>query len=188
MSLKLYYHPLSSFCHKVLIALYEAGIAFEPIFVDLGDEKSSASFRALWPIVKFPLLRDEARNCTVPESTVIITYLDTHYAGGTRLLPADMDQAWQVQMWDRFYDHYVHHPMQKVVGDNLRPADKRDPFGVAQENADRQGVRCGRSGDAVEDLGRRRRFQLGRLRRGSGAVLRKHGHALRQDAQKSRGL
>ena len=132
MSLKLYYHPLSSFCHKVLIALYEAGIAFEPISVDLGDEKSSAPFRALWPIAKFPLLRDEARNCTVPESTVIITYLDTHYAGGTRLLPADMDQAWQVQMWDRFYDHYVHHPMQKVVGDNLRPGDKRDPFGVAQ--------------------------------------------------------
>ena len=48
------------------------------------------------------------------------------------MLPADVDQAWQVQMWDRFYDHYVHHPMQKVVGDNLRPADKRDPFGVAQ--------------------------------------------------------
>ncbi len=132
MSLKLYYHPLSSFCHKALIALYEARIPFEPIFVDLGDEKSSAALRAFWPIAKFPLLRDEARNRTVPESTIIITYLDAHYAGGTRFIPANADEAWQVQMWDRFYDLYVHHAMQKAVGDNLRPADRRDPFGVEQ--------------------------------------------------------
>ena len=135
MSLKLYFHPLSSFCHKVLIALYEAGIPFEPIFIDLGEEKSSAVLRALWPIAKFPVLRDEARNCTVPESTVIITYLDAHYTSGTRFLPADVDKAWQVQMWDRFYDHYVHHPMQKAVGDNLRPPDQRDPFGVEEAKA-----------------------------------------------------
>jgi glutathione S-transferase len=135
MSLKLYFHPLSSFCHKALIALYEAGIPFEPILVNLGDEQSSAALRALWPIAKFPLLRDEARDCTVPESTVIISYLDAHYAGGTRFVPADVDKAWQVQMWDRFYDHYVHLPMQKVVGDKLRPAGQRDPFGVQQAQA-----------------------------------------------------
>ncbi len=134
MSLKLYYHPLSSFCHKVLIALYEANIPFEKIFVDLGDEKSSAPFKALWPIGKFPLLRDEARDCTIPESTIIINYLDAHYAA-SRFVPADADRAWQVQFWDRFYDHYVHYPLQKVVGDNLRPADKRDPLGVEQAKA-----------------------------------------------------
>jgi glutathione S-transferase len=131
MSLKLYYHPLSSFCHKVLIALYEANIPFETIFVDLGDEKSSAPFKALWPIGKFPVLRDEARDCTVPESSVIIDYLDAYYAHG-RFVPADAGEAWQVRLWDRFYDHYVHYPMQKVVGDNLRPADKRDPLGLEQ--------------------------------------------------------
>jgi glutathione S-transferase len=132
MSLKLYYHPLSSFCHKALIALYEAGIPFEPILVDPRDEASSAPLRALWPIAKFPLLRDEARNCTVPESTTIIMYLDAHYAKGTRLISADADQAWQVNMWDRIYDHYIHLPMQKAVGDNFRPADKRDAVGVEQ--------------------------------------------------------
>jgi len=131
MSLKLYYHPLSSFCHKVLIALYEANIPFEAIFVDLGDEKSSAAFKALWPIGKFPVLRDEARSCTVPESTVIIEYLDAFYAG-SRFVPVDGGAAWQTRLWDRFYDHYIHYPMQKAVGDNLRPADKRDPFGVEQ--------------------------------------------------------
>jgi glutathione S-transferase len=78
MTLKLYFHPLASYCHKVLIALYEHDIAFEAILVDLGDEKSSAEFRALWPLAKFPVLRDEARNCTVAKSTVIIEYLDAY--------------------------------------------------------------------------------------------------------------
>ncbi len=58
MPLKLYLHPLASFCHKALIALYENGIAFEPIIVDLRDEVSSAAFRAVWPMAKMPVLRD----------------------------------------------------------------------------------------------------------------------------------
>ena len=130
MSLKLYYHPLSSFCHKALIALYEGGISFEPILVDLSSEASAAALRALWPVGKFPVLRDETRGHTVAEATVIIEYLDTHY--GTKLLPAGADQAWQARLWDRFYDLHLHTQMQKVVGDNLRPADAKDPFGVEQ--------------------------------------------------------
>ncbi len=132
MSLKLYYHPLSSFCQKALIALYEKDVAFEPVFVDLGDEKSSATLRALWPVGKFPVLRDEARGETVAEATVIIEYLDIHHADAEKMLPADPDDAWQVRMWDRFYDLYVHTQMQKVVGDNMRPAGARDPLGVEQ--------------------------------------------------------
>ena len=130
MALQLYYHPLASFCHKVLIALYEGSIAFKPIIVDLGDEESAARFRAVWPIAKMPVLRDEARGHTVAESTIIIEYLDLHYPAAARLLPADPDRAWQARMWDRFYDHYVQEPMQKIVGDRLRPADSYDPFGV----------------------------------------------------------
>jgi glutathione S-transferase len=132
MSLKLYYHPLSSFCHKALIALYEGDIAFEPVFVDLSDEKSSAPLRALWPIAKFPVLHDETRNHTVAEATVIIEYLDAFYCGGGRFVPADAKLAWQARMWDRFYDLYVHIPLQTIVGDRLRPADARDAFGVEQ--------------------------------------------------------
>jgi glutathione S-transferase len=79
-----------------------------------------------------PVLRDVGRNCTVAESSVIIEYLDAHYPGETRLLPADADQAWQARMWDRFYDHYVQEPMQKIVGDRLRPAGRSDSFGVEQ--------------------------------------------------------
>jgi glutathione S-transferase len=96
MTLKLYFHPLASYCHKVLIALHD--IAFEPILVDLGDEKSSAEFRALWPLAKFPVMRDETRNCTVAESTVIIEYLDAYHPAGTPFVPAHGDLAWQTRM------------------------------------------------------------------------------------------
>ena len=135
MSLKLYFHPLASFCHKALIALYENGITFEPAIVDLGDEASSAAFRAIWPMAKMPVLRDDARDCTVAESTIVVEYLDTHYPGATRLVPADPDAAWQTRMWDRFFDGYVQQPMQKIVADRLRPAGSSDAFGVEQARA-----------------------------------------------------
>jgi len=135
MALELYFHPLASFCHKALIALYENGTPFEPIVVDLGNEASSAAFRALWPMAKMPVLRDEARDCTVAESTIVVEYLDMHYPGATRFVPADSDAAWQTRMWDRFFDHYIQHPMQKIVTDRLRSAGMSDALGVEEAKA-----------------------------------------------------
>jgi len=132
MSLTLYFHPLASFCHKALIALYENDIPFKPVIVDLGNADSSAAFGKVWPMAKMPVLRDDKRDCTVAESTIVIEYLDTYYPGATRFLPNDPDRAWQTRMWDRFYDNYVQEPMQKIVTDRLRPAGKNDVFGVKQ--------------------------------------------------------
>ena len=138
MSLTLYFHPLSSFCQKVLIALYENGTPFEPRIVDLSNATAAAEFKKIWPIGKFPVLRDTAMDRTVPESSIIIEYLDRHYPGGTRLLPADPDLARQTRMRDRFFDLYVNVPMQKVVTDKLRPAGQNDAFGVEQAKAQLQ--------------------------------------------------
>lgn len=132
MSLTLYYHPLSSYCHKVLIALYENGTPFTPRLVDLGNAEAAAKFKALWPIGKFPVLRDEARNETVFESSIIIEYLQRHYPGKTRFIPDDPERARQVRFKDRFFDLYVHAPMQKIVGDKLRPTGASDAHGVAE--------------------------------------------------------
>ena len=130
MPLKLYFHPLSSFCQKALMALYENDTPFEPQIVDLFDDKSSAALKALWPIGRFPVLRDEANDRTVPESSIIIEYLDQHYPGRTKLVPADAELARQMRLQDRFYDLYVNVPMQKVVTDRLRPQGQNDPHGV----------------------------------------------------------
>jgi len=132
MSLKLYAHPLSSFCHKALIALYERGTAFDFELVNLVDPDSRAQFEALWPMAKMPVLRDEKRGCTVAESTVVIEYLDSFYPGPAKLIPADPDLAWKTRMWDRFFDNYVHQQMQKITGDMLRPEGSHDPYGVEE--------------------------------------------------------
>jgi glutathione S-transferase len=135
MSLTLYYHPLASYCWKALIALYEAGAGFEPRLVDLGNDASRSDFLKVWPIGKFPVLRDEARDQTVPEATVIIEYLQLFYPGPTRFIPDDPDAAWQTRLQDRFFDLYVHEHMQRVVADRLRPAGSKDPMGVAHAKA-----------------------------------------------------
>src|SRR2546421_2012736 len=135
MSLTLHFHPLSSFCHKALIALYENDTPFTPQIVNLMDEGERSAFRKLWPIGKFPVLRDDARDRTIPESSIIIEYLDQHYPGKTRFIPADPDLARQMRLRDRFFDLHVHMQMQKVVGDRLRPADRKDPHGVEEARA-----------------------------------------------------
>ena len=132
MPLKLYFHPLSSFCHKVLVALYETGTPFVPEIVNLGEETSRAAFLKIWPIGRFPVLRDEARDRLIPESSIIIEYLAQHYPGKSALVPADPDAARQMRLRDRFFDLYLNVPMQKVVTDRLRPEGKNDPFGVEQ--------------------------------------------------------
>ena len=130
MTLKLYFHPLSSFCQKALTALYENDTPFEPVIVDLFNEASAAAFKKIWPIGKFPVLHDEARDRTVPESSIIIEYLAQHYPGQSQLVPADPELARQTRLRDRFFDLYVNVPMQKLVTDKLRPAGKNDPYGV----------------------------------------------------------
>ncbi len=132
MTLKLYYHPLSSFCQKVLIAFYENDTPFEPVIVDLMDATSSAEFRKIWPIGKFPVLRDEAKGLTIPESSIIIEYLDRHFPGRTRLVPEDDDKARHMRFRDRFFDLNLNTPMQKIVTDKLRPEGHGDAYGVKE--------------------------------------------------------
>jgi len=135
MSLVLYFHPFASFCQKVLIALYENDTPFTGHLVDLGDEASRADFLAIWPIGRFPVLRDEATGQTIPESSIIIEYLSQRYPGGTPLVPRDPDLALRTRLRDRFFDFYVSEPMQKIVTDRLRPPGENDPFGVMSAKA-----------------------------------------------------
>jgi glutathione S-transferase len=120
MPLTLYYHPLSSYCHKVLVALYEQAIEFEKNIIDLTSEADRSVLQALWPPCKFPVIRDHARQRNLAESSVIIEYLDHFHAGQHPLIPADWDTALEVRLWDRFFDLHVQTPMQQIVADRLR--------------------------------------------------------------------
>ena len=181
MSLTLHFHPLSSFCHKVLIALYENATPFTPKLVNLQDEGERAALRALWPVGKFPVLQDPARGETVPESSIIIEYLDQHYPGKTRFVPAGGEQARATRMSDRFFDLHIHQHMQKIVGDRLRPADRKDPHGV-EDARTRMATALGM---AEQDMASRTWAAGGihacRLRRRAGVVLCRQGRALCRD-------
>lgn len=121
MNCKLYYHPLSSYCWKALLGLYEHGTEFEPVVIDLGDRKAKAAFQQVWPLGKFPVLQVGER--VIPESSVIVEYL------GPRLLAGD---ALEIRLWDRFFDNYVQTPMQRIVSDTFRVDHARDPQGVEE--------------------------------------------------------
>jgi glutathione S-transferase len=120
LSLTLYYHPLSSFCHKVLVALYENGTEFDRRIINLGDDKDRAELLAVSPIGKFPAIRDHVRKRDLAETTIIIEYLDHFFAGERALIPREWEDAFQVRLWDRLFDNYLQVPMQQIVGDRMR--------------------------------------------------------------------
>jgi glutathione S-transferase len=130
-TLTLYHHPLSSYCHKVLIALEVLGIEVDRQTIDLGDAAARAAHVARWPTGKIPLLMDGGR--PVPETSIIIEHLQRHHAPpGRTLIPADADAALDVRLWDRLFDFHVMTPMQALTADLLRPEGDRDAWGVTR--------------------------------------------------------
>ncbi|HVJ35469.1 MAG TPA: glutathione S-transferase family protein [Terriglobia bacterium] len=130
---QLYAHHFSSYCQKVLIALYENGTAFTYRQLGPDDPDAGSELTAHWPLDRFPVLVDNGR--VVAESSVIIEYLMLHHPGPRPMIPADPDQALQVRLMDRIFDNYVMTPMQQVVFDFRRPAEARDPYGVGEAKA-----------------------------------------------------
>jgi glutathione S-transferase len=132
-TLKLYAHPFASYCQKVLIALYENDVAFEYRALTPEQPEAFSELEALWPFKLFPVLVDGER--TVIEATIIIEHLQVHRPGPVRLIPEDPHTALEARFMDRVFDNYVATPQAKFVFDRLRPAESRDPFGLAEAGA-----------------------------------------------------
>lgn len=133
MKPSLYAHPFSSYCQKVLIALYENETPFTYRKLGPEDPTAMSELAQLWPLKKFPVLLDEGQ--TYVESSVIIEHLSLRYPGALQLLPKDPRDALEVRMMDRFFDNYVMTPMQKIVADFMRPGSDRDATGVKDARA-----------------------------------------------------
>ncbi|HET7611086.1 MAG TPA: glutathione S-transferase family protein [Rhodanobacteraceae bacterium] len=126
--MQLYGHPFSSYTQKALTALYENATAFKFLELSRDFPQNNAEFARRWPLRRFPILVDGERQ--VMEATCIIEYLVVHRPGPSRLIPANADAAIEVRMLDRFFDNYIHTPVQKAVFNQLRPERDRDPYGV----------------------------------------------------------
>lgn len=130
MALTLYFHPLSSFCMKALIALYENDTPFEKRVVHLEKPEERAELEKLWPFAKFPVLKDE--DVVVAESSTVIEYLAEHHPGKSELVPKSAARAREARFLERVYDLYVNIPVGKYATDRFRPEGKHDPHGVAE--------------------------------------------------------
>jgi glutathione S-transferase len=133
MALELFSHPFSSYCQKVLIALYENDTPFTQRVLEPGDPATFQEFATLWPLKKFPLLRDGDR--VVAETSVIIEHLQVYHRGPVRLIPEDPATALETRFMDRVFDNYVSNTQGSIVGNARRPQDHRDPYGVDQSRA-----------------------------------------------------
>jgi glutathione S-transferase len=130
MTIALFGHPFSSYTWKALIALYENTTPFEFRILESDHPENGAELARCWPLGKFPVLIDGDR--FIAEASIIIEYLAVHYPGEIKLVPSDPDAAIETRMLDRFFDNYIMTPMQKPVGDALRPETARDARGVAE--------------------------------------------------------
>ena len=128
MSLTLYAHPFSSYCQKVLVALYENNVQFE--YRTLEDASAMAELKLRWPFARFPLLVDDGR--TIVESTIIIEHLMLKHGGRVRWLPDDPLEALEVRFLDRFFDNDVMTAMQKPVFEALKSDGVRKDEAMAE--------------------------------------------------------
>ncbi len=128
MSLTLYAHPFSSYCQKVLVALYENDVPFEYRMIE--DQSAMAELKARWPFGRFPILVDDGR--TIVESTIIIEHLMLEHGGRVRWLPDDPLEALEVRFLDRFFDSDVMTAMQGPVNEAIRHGNARKDEAMAE--------------------------------------------------------
>lgn len=123
--LELYAHPFSSYCWKVLIALYEREIPFEYRMLDGEHAENFVRLRQAWPVGKFPVLFVDG--APVIESSIIIETLDDpRYGTAPRLIPEDAAAALDVRLMDRVFDNHVMTPMNAVVCEYIIDSRKPD--------------------------------------------------------------
>lgn len=126
MSLELFAHPFSSYCQKVLIALWANGTPFEYRLLESDHPENFEELRKYSPFGLFPLLLDDGK--PVLETSIIIEHLQLHHPGTTRWIP-DGDAGLRVRFLDRFFDLYIMNTMQVGVANALRPEGTRDAYG-----------------------------------------------------------
>ena len=129
VSLQLFAHPFSSYCQKVLIALWADGTTFDYRMLDQEHPENMEELERHWPFRQFPLLLDDGQ--PVVETTCIIEHLQANHLGPNAWIP-EGELGRKVRFLDRFFDQYVMNNMSCPVFDALRPEDKRDPYGVEQ--------------------------------------------------------
>ncbi len=122
--MKLYYNPISTYSQKVLIALYEKGLDFEPEIVNLMDADARARYRDVNPLGKIPCLQLEDGHI-IPESSIILEYLDP--LAEPTLIKGNADETRRIRFKDRMFDLYLNDPIVTLLFQGMKPESEQDP-------------------------------------------------------------
>lgn len=125
--MKLYYAPASSYSQRVLIALYEKQIDFEPIEINLFDDEERDSpcevpkdrYRHINPFLKVPTLETDDGQVLF-EACIIIEYLD-RIGSDPQLISNNLDQALETRIIERLIDVYINGGREVLFANTQRP-------------------------------------------------------------------
>lgn len=129
--MRFYYHPISSYCQKVLVAMYEKGIEFEPHVIALMDPEQRAQYREVYPLGKVPLLVVDDDHL-IPESSTIIEYLDG--IAKPKLVFGDTGQRRKIRFKDRMFDLYLNDSVSTLLFQSIKSESERDQERIETSN------------------------------------------------------
>jgi len=107
--LTLYHYDRSTAAQRVRLGLEEKKIEWNSVVVDtaLGDASQRPDdFHQYNPKGLIPLLKDG--DFTIPESTLILEYLEDAYQSETKLRPDDPKEIAQMRLWMRKIEDGIH--------------------------------------------------------------------------------
>jgi glutathione S-transferase len=130
MALKYYHAEPAANSLKSMIPLFEKGLAFESVYVDLHKfEQHSDWFIAINPEGQVPVLVHDG--VIVTHTTVINEYLEDVFPGTPALRPRDPAGAARMRYWNKFIDEHVMnhvsmHGWHRMVGVIARSIENGD--------------------------------------------------------------
>lgn len=130
MTLRLYYHPLSTYSRRVLIALMEKQIAHELMFVDMAARKHrDPAYLAVNPYGRVPTLDHDG--FILYESTAILNYLEAIHPHPA-LVPPGAQQRALVDMHVKLCDlQMTRHAGTIIFPKRFLPKERWDATAIA---------------------------------------------------------
>jgi glutathione S-transferase len=135
MAIKLHYHPLSTYSRRVLIALIEKQISYEPVVVDMtAREHREPAYLALNPYGRVPTLEEDG--FLLYESTAILDYLEATHPTPA-LAPSEARGRALVDMHMKLCDLQMTRPWAAIIfPKRFLPKERWNETAMAQAKAD----------------------------------------------------
>lgn len=144
----LHFSYTSTYSQKVLLGLYEKNVPFNPQLVDLASRQDHARYREFYAFGKVPLLvLDDGR--MIPESSIILEYIDHRFPRGPQLIPSEHEQALHVRMLDRMCDQYLNDPVVSLIFESWKLPGQQD-VDVIDNSTEKVGIMYRYLGDHLE--------------------------------------